>query len=207
MAQAKRKEIEPLGVYHAAPRSFERNEQDLIYLKDTAPTEAEAQAHDRRLTKLRARERAKVRIPPTAREKPARKLPRKDPLAKLSERYFRIAELLRDHAEGVSIGRQGELIGFVQGGKTVMTQPEAFANKSRRGRIAWERFIQGCVDCSCDETGRECVKVVLQRKSFTACLADLGIAPSRKPSTRQVDKFVAVLATGLDDAGAYLGVN
>lgn len=196
------------GVYHAGPRSFKRQENDLLDLIGMARSDKEAEAHKRRLMALRSRKRAKIRhIPKEGDNTVLRKLPRRDPIAGLSERYYRIAELLRDHAQGVSIGSLGEMIGFVDGGKSTLTGPEAFANKSRRGRIAWERFLEACIEAGCDESARECVKVLLQRKSFTACLCDLGIAPNKKPSSRQVDNFVAILANGLDEAGAYLGVN
>lgn len=211
MAQTKIKEVEASAVYHASERSFARNERVLLDLIASAVDDKAAEAHKLRLSKLRARKRAKFRVLPKddsggpVLDKPIRR----DPLSKMGERYYRIGELLRDHAEGVSIGSVGDMIGFTDGSKNPMsyTQPEAFAASAFRGRMAWDRFIEGCVDCGCDESARECVKVVLQRKSITQCLADLGIAPTKKPSTRQVDNFKAILCGGLDEAGAYLGVN
>lgn len=186
-----------IGAYHASERAFPRLEQDLLHLIRTAPDERERQACERRLVKLRARERMKVRIVEDDKPSTTRRQNKKDPLTEFPDRLLKIAEMLRGHFDGDTLRSCGDDVGFHDKGQSELTGPEAFANGAFRGRTAWERFMKGCGE---RDVAQQCMLVMVNRKTWTKALESL--AWSVKGDNRE--KLKVAMANGLDEAGAYL---
>lgn len=183
--------------------SDDRAESAQLYVLERSNDPREQRLAELRLGAIRGR-RATTEARKAAREAqeptPLAPLTKRDPVRHLSAGHRAVAELLREHLRGDVVRVPQDWLGtYVEGGSSALTGPEAATDSRFRGRVAMDRFDEGC---GSQEMAVQCRLILSHRRSFRACCEALGIGTGGDGKGR----VRRALCLGLEEAGAYLGV-